>query len=81
MQTDPVRRLISLPMLDLVVGNWVLGVPDIVGDELFNLVLPCTFQIVVVHILYLVHKALHILDQDIISSDKHALLGATTSAA
>ena len=43
LEADPVRGLIALSMLDLVTGYRVLGVPDIVGDKFFNLILPAGF--------------------------------------
>ena len=34
----PVGGLVPLPVLDLVVGHWVLRMPNVVRDELFNLI-------------------------------------------
>ena len=66
-------------MLDLVVGHGVLRVPDIMRDELFNLILPGSFQIVVIDIFDLVHQALDILYQDIIARDEDALLSPASA--
>lgn len=79
LEANPVRCLVALSVLDLVVGDGVLGVPDVMGDKLFNLVLPRGFQIVISNILDLVHKSFNILDQDIVSRDEDSLLGAASS--
>lgn len=63
-------------MLDFVVGDGVLGVPNVVRYEFLNLIFPRNFQIVVIDGLDLCHKTLNVLDQDIVSGDQHALLGA-----
>ena len=75
LETDPVWCLIALSVLYFVIGNRILRVPDVVSNELFNLVLPGSFQIVVLYILDLVHKALNILNEDIVSRNEDALLG------
>jgi len=79
LEANPVRCLVALSVLDLVVGDGVLGVPDVMGDKFFNLVLPRGFQIVISYILDLVHKSFDILDQDIVSRDEDSLLGAASS--
>ena len=53
--------------------------PDVVCDKFLNLILPRSFQIIVVDIFDLVHKALHILNKDIIACDKHTLLSPATA--
>lgn len=58
----------------------VLGVPDIVSDELFDRLLPLLLkQVLVSHDLELVHESVHIFDQDVISSDQDLLLLASLS--
>lgn len=81
LETYPVWCLVALAVLDFVIGDWVLGVPDVVGDELFNLIFPLHFQIVVVHRLDLRHEALNVLDEDVVASDQHSLLGPTRADA
>lgn len=75
LETDPVRGLIALAMLDLVISDWVLRVPHIMCDKLLDLVLPSPFQIVVLDVFDLVHEALNIFDKDVIACDKNSFLG------
>jgi len=37
LKSYPERSLVSLAMLNLFIGNWVLREPDVMGDEFFNL--------------------------------------------
>ena len=74
LETNPVRCLISLAMLDLVVGDGVLGVPDIVSYEFLNLNFPIWLQIVVVDRFDFSHQSFNILDQDIVTCDENTLL-------
>ena len=55
LQADPVGRLVTLSMLDLIIGDWVLGVPYIVRDKFLDLIFPGPFQIIIIDILDLVH--------------------------
>jgi len=77
LETHPVGGLVSLAVLDFVISDGVLRVPDIVSDELLDLNFPGAFQIYVVHIFYLVHEAFYVLNQDVIARDQDTLLGAT----
>ena len=47
-------------MFYLVISDWILGMPYVVGDELFNLRLPSRLQIGVSYILDLVHKSFNV---------------------
>ena len=74
LESDPVRSLIALTVFDLVIGDWVLRVPDIMSDEFFNLNFPILFQIVVVDGFNFIHEALNILNQNVIPCDQNSLL-------
>ena len=53
----------------------VLRVPHIVSDELLNGFLPLILEThLITHKLQLAHESVHILDQDIVSSDQNLLL-------
>ena len=67
-------------MLDLVVSHWVLRVPNIMSDEFFDLILPRSFQVIVIDIFDLVHQAFDVLYQDIITCDENALLSTTCAS-
>ena len=69
LKTDPVWGLIPLSMLNLVNMDRILRMPHIVRDELLKLSLPGVFQLTLIHILYLLHQSVHVLNQDVISSD------------
>ena len=56
----PEWSLVSLAMFYLVISDWILGMPYVVGDELFNLRLPIRLQIVVSYILDLVHESFNV---------------------
>ena len=59
----------------------VLGVPDIMSDELLNGFLPLLLEeVLVAHHLQLVHEAVNILYEDVVAGDQHLLL-LTTGAA
>lgn len=49
-------------------------------DELLDLVLPSGLKVIIVYILDLVHQALYIFDEDIITCNKHTLLRAAATA-
>ena len=74
LETNPVRCLVSLTMFDLVVGDGVLGVPDVVSYELLNLNFPIWLQIVVVDRFDFSHQSFNILDQDVVACDENTLL-------
>ena len=74
LETHPVWSLVSLTMLDLVICDWVLGVPHVVSDEFFDLNLPAWLQIVVIDSFDFIHETLDVLDQDIVSRDQDSLL-------
>jgi len=53
----------------------VLGMPDIVSDELLNGLLPLVLEhVFFTHHLQLVHEAVNVLYENVISSDQHFLL-------
>ena len=53
----------------------VLGVPDVVGNELFYGFFPLVLQdVLVAHKLELTHESVDILNKNVISSDKNLLL-------
>jgi hypothetical protein len=74
LESDPEGRIVTLAVFDLLAGNRVLGVPDIMGDELFDLSFPARFKPVVVHVLNFVHESLNVLNQDVIACDQDSLL-------
>jgi hypothetical protein len=61
-------------VLDFVVSDGVLGVPDVMSDELLDLNFPSAFQINVVYIFNLVHQAFHVLYQNVVTCDQDTLL-------
>ena len=53
----------------------VLGVPNVVSDELLNSFLPLVLQQrLVTHDFQLVHQSVDVLDQDVITRDQYLLL-------
>ena len=60
LQTNPERCDIFLALSNLVIR--VLGMPDVVSDELLQLGLPSCFQIRIVDVLNLSHESVHILN-------------------
>ena len=60
LEAYPEWSLVSLAMFYLVISDWILGMPHVVGDELFNLRLPGRLQIVVSYILDLVHESFNV---------------------
>ena len=80
LQTNPVWSLVALTVLDLVICHRVLRVPYVMRDKFLDLVLPSTFQIIVVHVFNLVHQALDILNEDVVTGDQNSFLCATTTA-
>ena len=74
LEAYPEWCLVSLAMLDLVISDRVLGVPDIMSNELFDLNFPTSFQIIVIDVFDFIHQSLYILNQDVITSDQDSLL-------
>ena len=57
----------------------ILRVPDVVSNEFLNCLLPLFLEeVLVTHHLKLVHQAINVLYQDVVSSDQHFLLLANT---
>ena len=55
----------------------ILRVPDIMRNELLNSLFPLLLQqVFVAHDLELVHEAVYVLDQDVVTGDKDLLLVA-----
>ena len=67
-------------MLDLVICHRVLRVPYVMRYKFLDLVLPSTFQIIVIHVFDFVHDALDILNEDVVTGDQNSFLCATTTA-
>lgn len=55
LQPNPKWSQLSLPLLNLLILNRVLGVPHIVSNELFNLDSPLLLKIVIVVVLDFVY--------------------------
>ena len=60
LQTNPERCNIFLTLSNLVIR--ILGMPDVVSNELLKLGLPSCFQIRIVDVLNLSHESVHILN-------------------
>lgn len=63
-----------MPVLDLLSRDWVLTVPNVVSDELFNLNFPSLLQISIVDVLNFPHQTINVLYKDVISGNQNSFL-------
>jgi len=74
LQAGPVRCLVALAMLNLLLLNSILRMPDVVSNELFDGVTPILAEVVVLQRLDFVDQSVHILNKDIVASNEHTFL-------
>ena len=55
LKTHPERGLVPLAVFNLVVGHWILRVPNVVSNELLYLGFPRGLQVVISYVLNFIH--------------------------
>jgi len=55
LESNPERRLVALTVFNLLSREWVLAMPYIVGDKLFNLNFPSLLQVRIIDVLNFPH--------------------------
>ena len=62
LESDPEWSLEPLTLPDFLVLDGVLGVPNIVSDELFDGSTPACLQVAIINFVYLLNKTLNVLN-------------------
>jgi len=74
LQSSPIRRLIALAMFDFLLLDSILGMPNIMRDELLDRTFPILPEIVVLQWLDFINQPVDVLNQNIVSSNENPLL-------